>query len=203
MGMPLPDYTKIKDNCCISYLGYASEYMVQLNCLLPYLEAALPGLNIYLCCRDDIYHWFDNPKTFPLSEFEEKKNMFAHVKQLKSDMQSHPIINLLEESNIQYGSVAVSPTNNLSTKCVICPETTLPAHAMNDVQMDKAKRLANIEGYYTEINTDVMDAGWVIGVENGPIFLAASKGIRTTLIPTGMGTKLYKTMFPNAEIFSV
>jgi hypothetical protein len=34
------------------------------------------------------------------------------------------------------------------------------------------------------------------------LFEAAGKGIRTTLFPKGLGTRLYKTMFPNGEVWN-
>ncbi len=57
-------------------------------------------------------------------------------------------------------------------------------------------------GYETEINGNLETAGWVIGVENRFIWEAAALGIKTTLIETGIGTNLYRKMFPQNEVIS-
>jgi len=38
--------------------------------------------------------------------------------------------------------------------------------------------MAAKQGFEPEITTDVLNAGWVIGVECGPLYLAASKVLR-------------------------
>jgi acyl CoA:acetate/3-ketoacid CoA transferase alpha subunit len=40
-------------------------------------------------------------------------------------------------------------------------------------------------------------------VESHELFLAAASGIPTALIPTGLGTDLYRMMFPNNEVFTL
>jgi hypothetical protein len=202
MGIPLPNYAKIRNNCCIAYLGHASEYIIQLNCLLPYIEAALPGLDIFLCCRDEIISWFDNPKIFPAFQFSERKSDFAFIKQLNCDMENHPVLDLLEESKIKYGPVTTPLNPDFSKRCVICPNATLPAKSLSDVQVDKATQMAKQKEYDVEVTDDITGAGWVIGVENTSLFLAASQGIKTSLVPTGPGTQLYKTMFPDGGTVS-
>ena len=63
--------------------------------------------------------------------------------------------------------------------------------------------MAAYKNYDVQINPEyhmISQAGWVIGVEGAPIFEAASRGIKTSLVPTGMGTNLYSKLFPNGEI---
>jgi hypothetical protein len=71
---------------------------------------------------------------------------------------------------------------------------------LTSIQVNKAKEYAQKAGY--TLSNDPFNAGWVIGVENYPLFLAASRGLKTSLIPTGLGTDLYKTMFVRGEILS-
>jgi len=72
----------------------------------------------------------------------------------------------------------------------------LPTKPLTNVQIDKAKSMCQAEGYFADIDGDVTGAGWVIGVESIALFQAATQGIKTSLIPTGVGTDLYKAMFP-------
>jgi hypothetical protein len=71
--------------------------------------------------------------------------------------------------------------------------------------MNKAIEYAERNGYMTKISNELKDirgAGWVIGPENGLLFLGGVYGLKTSLIPNGLGEKLYKTMFPQGEILT-
>jgi hypothetical protein len=46
-------------------------------------------------------------------------------------------------------------------------------------------------------------ASAVIGVENEYLFLAAGMGKDTYLVPTGLGTELYKKMFPENKVMKI
>ena len=201
MGMPLPIYAKIKDRICISYLGESSEYVVQLNCLLPTLERELNGVEIFICCKDELVSWFNNPRVFGHSKMTQKKNDFALIKPLKFNMRTHPIIGLLDDSNIACERVDV-PHHDPTAKCAICPEGLHPVKSMSYFQKEAVIEMAAKQGFEPEITTDVLNAGWVIGVECGPLYLAASKGIKTSLVPTGLGTSLYEKMF-NGDILDL
>ena len=192
--MPLPLYAKIKDRICISYLGESSEYVVQLNCLLQIIERALNGIEIFICCKDELVSWFNNPRVFGHSKMTQKKDNFALIKPLKFDMRIHPIIGLLNDSKIVCKKIDV-PHPDPTTKCAICPEGSHPVKSMSHSQKEAALKMAINQGFEPEITTNVLNAGWVIGVESGPFYLAASKGIKTSLIPTGLGTSLYEKMF--------
>jgi hypothetical protein len=63
--------------------------------------------------------------------------------------------------------------------------------------------MAAYEGYDVQVNPErslVDQAGWVIGVEAAPLFEAAARGIKTSLVPTGLGATIYQRMFPRGEI---
>jgi hypothetical protein len=202
MGLPLPLYAKIKDRYCLLYLGFSWEYVVQLSCFLPLIEESLPGLDLHICCRDEVFHHFNNPKIFPHAEFAEKKEDFAHVRELKCNMDSHPVEDLLKESKVPCKPV-VTPTVDLTIRCVICPDATLPTKPLESRQIEEIKGIARLRHFVPEVSENLEGAGWVIGPENGVLFLAASKGIKTSLVPTGVGTKLYQKMFPNGEVLNI
>ena len=79
--IPLPEYVKIKDNYCIAYFGFSKEYLVQLRLLRPCMEAAFPGIQIYLCSRDDLTYLFkDEPRTLNKSTLMDNKKQFAYIR---------------------------------------------------------------------------------------------------------------------------
>jgi len=189
---PLIQYIQIKDKCAIYYLGNSYEYVVQIICLMPYIQKALPNLEIDVFCKDEV------AKTIgakPLSYFE--KNKYGFTYEITYNLDSHSIEDLLKESNISYGPVDVPNIDN-NTLYAICPYASLPSKSLNNIQIQKIKEVAEKEKYTFTENT--LNAGWIIGPENYELFLAASKGVRTSLVPTGYGENLYKTMFPNGEI---
>jgi len=65
---------------------------------------------------------------------------------------------------------------------------------------------ARFEGFEVWINPKfeaIEQAGWVVSVEQAALYEAAARGIKTTLVPTGIGQKLYQTMFPKGEIWKI
>jgi len=46
-------------------------------------------------------------------------------------------------------------------------------------------------------------AGWIIGVESLKLYQGAIQGIKSTLIPTGVGTSLFKKLFPYSSILKL
>lgn len=194
---PLPKYTEIKDKCCIFYLGTAFEYLVQLTSLMPYIKKSIPGITLDVFGKD--CYCKDISGLLPLSLLE--KDQYGFAEELAYDLHSHPVLKFLEELNVKYGEVELKITSNTNI-CAICCESGLPAKSLTTLQIEKAKMLAVQKGYNPIITDDISNVGWIIGAENGPLFLGAVRGIKTSLIPTGLGTKLYKTMFPNGEILN-
>ena len=197
------DYAKIKDNYCLCYFGLAEDYLVQLKVLRPYLEDAFPGVNLYLGCKDESYKWFEGEKRIvKLSQLKEMKPNFAHVSEIKFNMKDHPIERLLAQSGLkQY--VICEKAEIPTQKCVIITKSTFPTKPLEEKQVMALKRIAAQQGVQAEVDTDVKNAGMVMGVESGGLFQAASEGISTTLVPTGLGTRLYKSMFPQGRILEI
>lgn len=201
--IPLDQYNKIRNNLCLYYPDFSGEYVMQILCLRPYIERELQGLQLFVCCRDELMYlseWYD--KILSMSQLEERKSEFAYIRQLTCNMFDHPVLELLEESEIPFFDVRV-PSPDLTMKCVIAPEGNLPTKCLTEDQIERAKTTAINQGYRVEVSYDIEGAGWVIGVENEQLFLAASRGIPTSLVPTGVGTRLYQKMFPKGEILDL
>lgn len=181
-------YSKIKDKYCIAYFGNANEYLVQLKLLRPILEQKFSGTKIYLACKpESMYLLEGEERILDKDTLSLKYRSFAHVRELTCNMKTHPIENFLKESEIKNYVICEKSECN-SEKTVIFPKGCLPTKSINPAEYN-----AQIEGNF-------MDAGHVIGVENEQLFLAASMGIKTTLINTGKGVNLFSKMFPNALI---
>jgi len=192
---PLDQYVNVKDKYAIYYLGNAYEYVVQLICLMPYIKKALPSLKVDIYCNDDICESLGAKPLSSLHHWE-----YGFIRELTYDLDCNCIEKLLKESKIPYGPVDI-PLIEGSNLCIVCPDALLPNKSLTFTQVQKAKELAIKAGY--AITDDFNKAGWVIGPENYPLFLAASRGLKTSLIPTGFGTDFYKTLFPSGEILNV
>ena len=88
-------YAKVKDKYCICYFGYNDEYLTQLALVKPVIEASLPGIEIYLGCKDDKTHLLENP--LKLSEIKIRRKDYAYVRELKFNGRTHPVKDLLRE----------------------------------------------------------------------------------------------------------
>ena len=195
MTLPLNQYVKVKDRYCIQYIGPTKEYLLLLSYLIPAIEAELPGLQIYLCGRDEFMPFGE--KSFGLSQFEQKKNEMAYCRELPCDLIHHPVEQLLIESNLTLNHwkppIVIQPKGH---NVVLCPNGVIPTKNLNPQEIDKLKmKFGNFQ-----ITENVENADWVIGVESFGFWKAAMLGIKTTLIPTGLGMALYKKLFPSGEI---
>jgi hypothetical protein len=195
--MSFQNYIKIKDKCAIYYLGSAYEYIIQLISLMPYIKETLSGLQIDVFCKDEIASVIGAKF---ISVFQETKYDYGYILELTHDLDYHPVEKILKECGIKYGAVDV-PSIDGNILCSICPESLFNSMALTSIQVNKAKEHAQKAGY--TLTNDSFNAGWIIGPENYALFLAASRGLKTSLIPTGLGTNLYKKMFPSGEILNL
>ena len=142
--------------------------------------------------------WYD--KIFPKSDLQYRKSEFAYIKQLTCNMFDHPVEQFLVESGLSVPAIS-TPACDLTKKCVIVPEGNAPTASLTSQQVERVREVAINRGYH--VGEDIEGAGWVVGVENEQLFLAASKGIPTSLVPTGIGKNLYQKMLPHAEILNL
>lgn len=168
---------------------------MQLANIIPYLEVAFPNLNIYVCCRDHLTHLFKNKeKAIPLSEMKDQKYNFAVINEIKCNMQTHPIEEFLNESKIKFDKMPRVKLQDIPRTAFVSPNSITPTRSLEQLEVEKLTAIIRANGY--EITTEKEEAGSVWGVENEDLFVAAFKGLPTFLVPTGVGTNLYKTLFP-------
>jgi hypothetical protein len=198
---PLTHYAQVKHNYCLAYFGHMKEFLVQLKALKPIIENQFKGIKLFLACRDDFMPSLTGiSNVVKQSEIGKIKTQFAYIRELTTDLIKHPVLELLLESKIEIPSNAF-PVCRTGNKCVIitkgnCP----PTSPLTQIQIQKAIALAASKGYEAMIDKEIEDASWVIGVESDNLYQAGIWGAKTSLIPTGIGTELYKKMFPAGTI---
>jgi hypothetical protein len=198
------EYAEISDNYCICYFGYADEYLVQLKMLQPILEREFDGLNIYLGVKDEKSHILEGcSKILKLSEIKTSKKKFAHIRELTFNGSDHPVEALMKESGVETYASPVNPAKERTAKCVIATKGFHPTRSLLQKEIDFLKLLCGQLGYDCDIDGDVSSAGLVMGVESYSLYDAASRGVETRLVPTGIGTRLYKRMFPHGKILEI
>ena len=194
------EYVKIKNNYCICYFGYCNEYLVLLEILRPYIEAAFPGMNFYISCKDDCLSFLsDHTKVLPISELKIRKKEFAHIKELKNDGKKHPIQDILEQSDIELPKINLQ-NNQTTSKAIIVKENTYPTNPLTSKQIQTATRIAESKGFQVEVSNDWNNSGLVIGVESEAVLRAAYYGIPVILADNGIGTDFYSKLFPTLTI---
>lgn len=195
MPISILNYTAVKDKFCICYFGCCNEYVVQLIYLRPHIEQQLPGIKIYICCKPELFYLTkDCERIISSSEIKERKQEFAHIRSIKCNMIDHPILGLFTESNL---SIPKFESESNTRKCVIYPKGCIPTQSLSSKDINRLKEHCSLQGYSVQVEGDMSGAGWVVGVENENLYLAGFKGIKTSLIPTGIGTKFYKSLFGN------
>jgi hypothetical protein len=215
---PFSQYAKSIDNVCFLYNGLIPEYVVQLDYLLPFLRKSYPDLKFGLVVRDEficLSYYEATPRSQVLDGY------YSFVKEFKTNPSGpHPILNFIQGTSISFPKLEL---NQGGTICLICPDAAYPSNPMTSQQVDRAKQFIKSNGcepivVQSDLHptsgitgdirpsgldklTLVTDACWVVGAENEFVFMAAARGIRSGLIPTGNGTELYKLMFPHGEVY--
>ncbi len=131
----------------------------------------------------------------------DRKFEFAFIRELKSDLVNHPVLEFVEESGVEVEPPP--PESEGTVKCVIWASGIHPTGNMPDYAIEEWRIKASKLGYQVQVGGDTNHAGWVIGVESLPLYQAACKGTKTTLIDTGIGGRLYKKWFPMGEMVKI
>jgi hypothetical protein len=204
MPLPFTQYAKIKDRYCICYFGPADEYILQLLYLRPIIEAKFPGLEIHIGCRDSLSYLADqNERMDTKSVIKENKRNYAHLKELRCNMEKHPVYELLESSNI-FDIPRKQLIKNHTSRCVISSKGVQPTKDLTVNQLQTIKQKYALQGFKEiYISDDVEGAGLVVGVESTAFYKAVFSGIKTVLVPTGVGTDLYKMICDQPEILNL
>ena len=214
----LPNYVKIKNNFCVAYYGNNREYLVQLSLLRPTIESSFPGLQMYIACQDDSIHVLKyEKKVFSRTELINNKNSLSYVKEISDSIDFHPVENLMVESDIEFQNIALTNFPNFSCdstlkntgkndlkRCALLTNGCFPTKSLTGSQIKKAIEIIESNEYSVDINPiDYNEFDAVFGVENEYLYKAASTGIQTILVPTGIGENLFKKLFPNNQIINI
>ena len=199
----LKDYARNKDKYCLCYFGYSDEYLVQLRLIKPHLDRAFPGIQFHIGCRDEKTDLLKNTQSMTVSQIKVARKDFGHIREIKYNGETHPIEDLLVEANVI--NCPVNENSDIKNqKAVIITKGNHPTKPMLERQIKHAKKLIrNVYKMNPEVDTDVENAGLVLGVESVGLFEAASNGVKSILVPNGCGARLYKMMFPNGEVMHI
>ncbi|RTK96608.1 MAG: hypothetical protein EKK64_03220 [Neisseriaceae bacterium] len=202
MKVSLPFYAKIKDRCCLCYFGYSKEYLVQLNLLLESIETELKGIVVHIACNSDAIHLFDKKERILTKEqFESQKETFAFIKEINCDTINHPIEKLMDESKIPY--LKIKTNQEKFKECVVLTNGHFPTKNLNEEQIKKIQSYLSNRGIHVEIDKPTEKFNWIVSVENEELFSSVNKNKKITLIPSGVGTNLFKKMFESPDILDI
>ena len=99
--IPLSQYAKVKNRYCICYFGPSREYFEHLISIRPIIEKELPGIEIYLVCRDSFLYLAENQaRIMNQSKLVEMKWQFGYIRELKSNFVNDPVKAILTESQL-------------------------------------------------------------------------------------------------------
>lgn len=174
---------------------------MQLRLLKPVFEQHFPGLNLCLGCKDDKTHILrDVGHILTISKIKVERKHYAYIREVRFNGKTHPVEDLLVESQIKSVELSIPQQPRVNNRCVIITQGAYPTKPLTPQEIQNLKGSVLDQGYELEIDTDPSEASLVMGVESVGLFEAAAKGISTKLVPTGFGTRLYRYMFPKGEI---
>jgi hypothetical protein len=198
----LKTYSKVKDNYCFGYFGPAHEYLLQIDMLRPIIEKHFPGINMTIGCTSASKNLIECENILLDIEIKERKRDFGHIYDLRYDnTEEHPIEKYLKDCGINNYKIN-DLSQSLTSRCVITNMANYPTKPMTSDQIKILNKFILAKGFTIDLEGKIENAGWVVGVESVKLFQAAKLGIKTSLVPTGVGAGLYKKMFPNGEILN-
>jgi hypothetical protein len=175
--------------------------LVQLRLIKPSLERRFPGLNICFGCKDDKVA-FLKESALTISRLKVDRHNFAHIREIKFNGQTHPIEDLLCEAGMKIPVITTEIRPRENDRCVLVAHGNYPTKSLEKIQIEQLKALVQNDGYVIDWDGPVSNASIVVGVESIQLFEAAAMGVRTILVPTGLGTNLYQSLFPKGEIWN-
>ena len=90
-----------------------------------------------------------------------------------------------------------------NTPAVLLPNGSFPNRNLSYKQIQAVTDYVRSQGCELSINKPYESFDWIISVENEYLYKAAASGKRVTLIPTGIGENIFKSMFPDGEILKL
>jgi len=201
MFLPFHQFKRVQNKYCCSYFGRNNDYLILLKNLRPYIEQKFNGIKIYLACKDESYYLLhDEPRVVRKSEFV--KQDFCYVREIKVDLKKnmHPIHELILESEINIPCFDFNKCTN-SNRVSVFTEGIYPTKSLDSKQIENLKKIIQRKGltYVDKLE----NANQIYSVENEVFAASIFKGIKCTLIESGLGTSLYKSLFPELNLISV
>jgi hypothetical protein len=197
----LTEYSTLKDSVCLSYNGWCDEYLLQLDILKPLIEKQ-KNISIFISCRDDKKILFPGESyVIPSSELVNYK--FGFTYEIVFDGENHPIDNFLKLLSIDRIESKKIIKDSITNLCVLLTKGNYPTKNLNGDQVNFLTKIAKQRGYDVVLDQNVCDAGLVMGVESFDLFKSARLGIETCLFDTGLGSNLFKKMFPYFKTISL
>ena len=167
------------------------------------MEAAFPGVKVYLACREDSAYLLKNEeRIITKEELKESKHLFGYVRELLCDMQSNPVEEFMNESSIPYGPLRDQQIS-ANRDCVLLTNGIQPVSSLTGNQIKAVIEHIRSKGVEPVLNAKDNHYGWWVGVECEQLYEAAAAGKDITLIPTGFGENMFKKMFPGIKIFDL
>lgn len=93
MTVPFTQYLESKDNYCLGYFGEDKEFLNKILEARNYIELALPGLRVFVACKDG----FQGDNLIPESKMAEYKGKMAYFCKLE---EKEELKSLLADSKI-------------------------------------------------------------------------------------------------------
>lgn len=197
-------YCEIKNNYCICYFGASKEYIVILKALRPIIERYFSGLNLYIGHLKSDEHLLENePNLLCDLDIKSNRHNFAHIYELIYDNTNiHPIEKLITEIGLNDFKITQNIKEHTDI-CTIITKGSYPTKSLTDEQIEKISKHFTSEGYRINLDGDIKNGGIFVGVESIQLFEAARLGFKTFLVPTGIGSNIYKKIFENGEILDL
>jgi len=170
------------------------------------METTFPGIKVFVSCLPEyLYLLKDTPRNISKNELLTNKKNYAYIRELSSNMITHPVEDFMKESDMPCGPIAnlPSPLEIKPQTCALLTNSTTTSQSLNGNQIQKACEIIKGMGCEPIVNEYSMTCDWIMGVENEFLFEAASKGKATTLISTGLGENLFQSMFPGGQIIKL
>jgi len=204
MNLHLPKYREVKDKFCVCYFGPCNEYVALLLGLRPLVEAELPGLRLYIGCKDDLC---GPENTVPQSSVmkmirEPWGTEFGHIREIRCNMQDHPVWQFFKDENIYLKPATHKPDPD-NRVVQLYPNGTSPTRSLTQGQIDAITRKYTKMGYVVRQNGPWSDVGMVVGVESVSLWEAVLAGKSAVLCETGLGTEFFRVICPWGEVISV
>jgi hypothetical protein len=204
MNLHLPRYREVKNKYCVCYFGPCDEYVTLLDGLRPQAEQQLPGLQVYIGCKEHLCNGerFVSEKAAFQMVREPWGTQFGHIKEIRCDMKSHPVQQFFNDSGIKINPTGHKPdTENRLVK--LAAEGISPTRSLTEEEKTKLTKKYASQGYVVREDCDWRDAGVVVGVESVAVWSAALEGKMTHLCDTGLGTGFFRVICPWGAVISI